>query len=283
AEQRGCAGRQVNRIEGRDGVVRAGERGEGRRIACNVEADELARVDAERADRVERAVVRRVLDNEPVETVINIVERRRGRAGEVVGVGRAGDVRRLALVWIAGSKTERAVGAYHRARVRVEAQVLTRVADEPDTINRRVEINAELCAAKGRRERCAADLRGRARLRVDRIEAARAAHAVELPVGGADVYAAQNFSGLQTRYGDVIDDHVRHGTVEGQQTVADRERIDVRGRREIGCALRGCIKLPAYLAAGEVGPVYVHVKETRLQLLHLHRRQRDLEVAERAE
>src|SRR5262249_18326552 len=126
-------------------------------------------------DRLQGAGVRRVLDGQDVEGGVDVVERRRGGAGEVIGVGVAHDVGRLAEVGVAGAVGQGEVhdGVGRRvAGVDVDAEVLAGVADHAEPVDRGVEVDGELRAAEGER---GAGLGGRPGERVDDVNAPGAA------------------------------------------------------------------------------------------------------------
>ena len=139
-DARRCATREIDRVQ--LGRRRRGERdgGEGGVVdAADVEADRGLHVDAQRADRLQVAVVgiagRLALDHQAIVRDIEHVQRRRARAGEAVRVG--------------GGSGSRAAGIQRRvrrgrARVDVDAQVLTGVAHHAQAIRHRVEVDAEL-------------------------------------------------------------------------------------------------------------------------------------------
>ena len=97
-------------------------------------------LDAELADRVEHAVVRRRLLEQAADRGVDVVERGFLGALERVGVGAGDDVRLLALVHVGVGELVRAVGD-DLAVVDVDAQVGAVVADDAQPVGHRVEVD----------------------------------------------------------------------------------------------------------------------------------------------
>src|SRR6185436_15891942 len=110
-----------------------------------------------------------------------------GGAGEVVGIGGGDDV--------AGG-VEGGVGGGERAVVGIETKALLGVADEADAVGDGVEVGAEGGAVEEERAG-GSDLGRDAGERVEGVNAAGAADAVQLLVGGSDVDADEGFADLQ--------------------------------------------------------------------------------------
>lgn len=148
----------------------------------DVEAGVVARVDAERTDADERAGIRRILDREGVAARIDVVERRRRGIGDAVRVRRAYDARRRGGTGVTGAVGKNAVDEGDRTGVGMSAQVLVRMRGDADSIDRRVEVEAERGADEGGCERSRANRNDRAAGDVDAVEAARAREGEQLLV-----------------------------------------------------------------------------------------------------
>ena len=114
--------------------------------------------------------------------VVDVVERRRRRAGEAVRVARAGDARVGAGARVAGRVGEVRVHPRDGPVVRIEPQVLLGVAGDADAVDGRVEVEAEARSRKGGDERRRAHLARSPGPRIDDVEAARLPEREQLPV-----------------------------------------------------------------------------------------------------
>ena len=209
-----------------------------RRVArADVEADHLGRSEVQLTDGVERPVVGRRLLHHDVEHGVNVEQRRRRRAGDVVDIGGADDVGLLARVGVAGGVGKRSIG-HRSAGVRIDAQVLARVADDSNAVCLRVEVDAELAAferwAKGR-----ADWRCKAAGDIDHVHLAGAADTVESAGQRSEVDADQALVGLEVRHRETSTNLIGAAWIEAQELVGvvegyaharrERSRLGSRG------------------------------------------------------
>src|SRR5262249_50025625 len=143
---------------------------------------------------------------------VDVVQLRRGGAGEVVGVRGADHHRRGAIGRVGRSVGQGGVSAGHGGGTRVDAEVLPGVAGDAQQVGHRVEVHAE--GGAGQREGGGAALGRHAGGGVDRVEPAGAGvvgDRVEHPVGGADVDAHDRLAGAADQAGDVADGGDRAG------------------------------------------------------------------------
>ncbi len=223
ADRRGGPGAEV------DGVQRGGaghlQRRERRPVECgDVEAERRARVHPERADRRDEARVRArdavgsALPHEGVARGVDAEQRRPDRPVNVVRVGRADNG--------ASGRVERRVGAGHDTGVGMQPEVLSRVAHDPETIDDRIEIDAERRPGQRRRERRRPHLRRGASRGVETIQPARAAERVELSRRLTEVDAEHVLSGLQSRDRGRGDDGARKRAMEPDELIGRRHAVE---------------------------------------------------------
>src|SRR5690606_6373682 len=97
----------------------------------------------QRTEGVEGPIVRRVLGGQDVEAGVEVVEQGGRRADEVVRVGGGDDVWVRSRVRVSARVGEVGV-SYDRTRVGVDAEVLVAVTDDAESVDRGVEVDAEI-------------------------------------------------------------------------------------------------------------------------------------------
>ena len=109
----------------------------------DVETQLCGGIDLHCAHCIKCSAIGWILDEQRVEVRINVVKNSSRRTHEIVRIGGTHHGWIGPGMWVGCGKLQVRVGCSDSARVRVEAQILVRIARDPDSIYRRIKIKAE--------------------------------------------------------------------------------------------------------------------------------------------